>query len=104
MGMGYTNTRPPLTKCKNFSRRYSDPLFENSAGKDFEVSEDSSSDDDDDDDNDDDGNEDNAIKSQSGQGLKRKVNIRIIGFVHVFSSLSIMVFHIENSLAFRKHI
>lgn len=92
MGMGYTNTRPPLTKCKNFSRRYSDPLFENSAGKDFEVSEDSSSDDDDDDDNDDDGNEDNAIKSQSGQGLKRKVNIRIIGFVHVFSSLSIMVF------------
>ncbi|XP_067242354.1 histone acetyltransferase KAT6B isoform X3 [Chanodichthys erythropterus] len=68
MGMGYTNTRPPLTKCKNFSRRYSDTLFENSAGKDFEVSEDSSSDDDDDDD----GNEDNAIKSQSGQGLKRK--------------------------------
>ncbi|XP_051772369.1 histone acetyltransferase KAT6B isoform X3 [Ctenopharyngodon idella] len=67
MGMGYTNTRPPLTKCKNFSRRYSDPLFENSAGKDFEVSEDSSSDDEDNA-----GNEDNAIKSQTGQGLKRK--------------------------------
>lgn len=83
MGMGYTNTRPPLTKCKNFSRRYSDPLFENSAGKDFEVSEDSSSDDEDNA-----GNEDNAIKSQTGQGLKRKVNIRIIGCVHVlFSSL-----------------
>uniref|UniRef100_A0A8C1K5Y1 histone acetyltransferase n=1 Tax=Cyprinus carpio TaxID=7962 RepID=A0A8C1K5Y1_CYPCA len=38
MGMGYTSTRPPLTKCKNFTRRYSDPLFANSAGKDFEVS------------------------------------------------------------------
>ncbi|KAK7148599.1 hypothetical protein R3I93_012819 [Phoxinus phoxinus] len=75
IGMGYTSTRPPLTKCKNFSRRYSDPLFANSTGKDFEVSEDSSSDDeddDDDDDDDDDGNEDNTIKSQSGQGLKRK--------------------------------
>ncbi|XP_059422259.1 histone acetyltransferase KAT6B isoform X4 [Carassius carassius] len=65
-GMGYTSTRPPLTKCKNFSRRYSDPMFTNSAGKEFEVSEESSSDD-----NDDDG-EDSAIKSQSGQGLKRK--------------------------------
>ncbi|XP_077093156.1 histone acetyltransferase KAT6B isoform X2 [Siphateles boraxobius] len=76
MGMGYTSTRPPLTKCKNFSRKYSDPLFANNTGKDFEVSEESSSsdddDDDDDDENDDDGNEDNAIKSQSGQGLKRK--------------------------------
>uniref|UniRef100_A0A671Q008 histone acetyltransferase n=1 Tax=Sinocyclocheilus anshuiensis TaxID=1608454 RepID=A0A671Q008_9TELE len=70
-GMGYTSTRPPLTKCKNFSRRYSDPLFANSAGKEFEVSKESSSDDDDDDDDDDDG-EDSAIKSQSGQGLKRK--------------------------------
>ncbi|XP_016149695.1 histone acetyltransferase KAT6B isoform X3 [Sinocyclocheilus grahami] len=68
-GMGYTSTRLPLTKCKNFSRRYSDPLFANSAGKEFEVSEESSSDDDDD--NNDDG-EDSAIKSQSGQGLKRK--------------------------------
>ncbi|XP_052469029.1 histone acetyltransferase KAT6B isoform X2 [Carassius gibelio] len=69
MGMGYSSTRPPLTKCKNVSRRYSDPLFANSAGKDFKVSEESS--DDDDDDEDDDG-EDSAIKSQSGQGLKRK--------------------------------
>lgn len=85
--MGYTSTRPPLTKCKNFSRRYSDPLFSNSAGKEFEVSEESSSDDDDDDDG-----EDSAIKSQSGQGLKRKVNIRINGsvpffLVHCVSSL-----------------
>ncbi|KTG39762.1 hypothetical protein cypCar_00001210 [Cyprinus carpio] len=69
-GMGYTSTRPPLTKCKNFSRRYSDPLFASSAGKEFEVSEESSSDDDDDDDE-----EDSAIKSQSGQGLKRKAPI-----------------------------
>jgi len=103
--MGYTTTRPPLTKCKNFSRRYSDPLFANNIGKNFEVSEDSSSDeeDDDDDDDDDDGNEDNAIKSQSGQGLKRKVNIRIIGCAHffLFSSLCVMVFHIENPM---KHI
>lgn len=75
--MGYTSTRPPLTKCKNFNRRYSDPLFSNSAGKEFEVSEESSSDDDDDDDG-----EDSAIKSQSGQGLKRKVNIRINASVH----------------------
>uniref|UniRef100_A0A673MI18 histone acetyltransferase n=1 Tax=Sinocyclocheilus rhinocerous TaxID=307959 RepID=A0A673MI18_9TELE len=75
MGMGYTSTRPPLTKCKNFSRRYSDPLFANSAGKDFEVSEKSSSDDDDEDDD----GEDGAFKSQSGQGLKRKVKIRING-------------------------
>uniref|UniRef100_A0A9J8CMG6 histone acetyltransferase n=1 Tax=Cyprinus carpio carpio TaxID=630221 RepID=A0A9J8CMG6_CYPCA len=67
MGMGYTSTRPPLTKCKNFTRRYSDPLFANSAGKDFEVSAESSSDDDVEDDD-----EDSAIKSQSGQGLKRK--------------------------------
>lgn len=66
-GMGYTSTRPPLTKCKNFSRRYSDPLFSNSAGKEFEVSEESS---------DDDGEE-----SQSGQGLEQKVNIRIDGSV-----------------------
>ncbi|XP_016319967.1 histone acetyltransferase KAT6B-like isoform X2 [Sinocyclocheilus anshuiensis] len=70
MGMGYTSTSPPLTKCKNFSRRYSDPLFANSAGKDFEVSEESSSDDDDDDEDDD--GEDSAFKSQSGQELKRK--------------------------------
>ncbi|XP_016090452.1 histone acetyltransferase KAT6B-like isoform X1 [Sinocyclocheilus grahami] len=68
MGMGYTSSRPPLTKCKNFSRRYSDPLFANSAGKNFEVSEESSSDDDDDEDD----GEDSAFKSQSGQGLKRK--------------------------------
>uniref|UniRef100_A0A8C2K2Y7 histone acetyltransferase n=1 Tax=Cyprinus carpio TaxID=7962 RepID=A0A8C2K2Y7_CYPCA len=67
MGMGYTSTRPPLTKCKNLTRRYSDPLFANSAGKDFEVSAESSSDDDVEDDD-----EDSAIKSQSGQGLKRK--------------------------------
>lgn len=91
MGMGYTSTRPPLTKCKNFSRRYSDPLFANSTNKDFEVSEDSSSDEDDYDDNGDDGNEDNAIKSQSGQGLKRKVNIRIIGCVHFFFHLVLFV-------------
>lgn len=63
--MGYTS-RPPLTKCKNFSRRYSDPVF---TGKDFEVSDESSSDDDDDDD----GDDIDAIKSQSGQGFKRKV-------------------------------
>lgn len=76
MGMGYTGTRPPLTKCKNFSRRYSDPLFGNSTGKDFEVSEESSSDDDDDnndDDDDDEDGEDSAVQSQSGQGLKRRV-------------------------------
>lgn len=77
MGMGYTSTRPPLTKCKNFTRRYSDPLFAHSAGKDFEVSAESSSDDDVEDDD-----EDSAIKSQSGQGLKRKVKIRINGSVH----------------------
>ncbi|XP_059373510.1 histone acetyltransferase KAT6B-like isoform X2 [Carassius carassius] len=69
MGMGYSSTRPPLTKCKNFSRSYSDPLFANSAGKDFKVSEESS---DDDDDDEDDNGEDSAMKSQSGQGLKRK--------------------------------
>ncbi len=69
-GMGYTSTRSPLTKCKNFSRRYSDPLFSNSAGKEFEVSEESSDDDDE--------------ESQSGQGLEQKVNIRINGSVLLF--------------------
>nr|XP_055025351.1 histone acetyltransferase KAT6B isoform X3 [Misgurnus anguillicaudatus] len=64
-GMGYT-TRPPLTKCKNFSRRYSDPHFANNAGKELEASEESSSEDEDDEDDVD------SIKSQSGQGFKRK--------------------------------
>lgn len=65
-GMGYTS-RPPLTKCKNFSRRYSDPHFANNAGKELEASEESSSEDEDDDEDDVD-----SIKSQSGQGFKRK--------------------------------
>ncbi|KAA0717948.1 Histone acetyltransferase KAT6B [Triplophysa tibetana] len=64
-GMAYTS-RPHPTKCRNFSRRYSDPVF---AGQDFEVSEESSSSDDDDDD---DGGDIDAIKSQSEQGFKRK--------------------------------
>ncbi|XP_052007634.1 histone acetyltransferase KAT6B isoform X2 [Xyrauchen texanus] len=71
-GMGYTSRRPPLTKCKNFSRRYSYPLFANNAGKDLEVSEESSTDDDEEDEDDDDDEDINAIKSQSGHGLKRK--------------------------------
>ncbi len=72
--MGYTSTRSPLTKCKNFSRRYSDPLFSNSAGKEFEVSEESSDDDDE--------------ESQFGQGLEQKVNIRINGSVLFFFTLN----------------
>ncbi|XP_051506777.1 histone acetyltransferase KAT6B-like isoform X3 [Myxocyprinus asiaticus] len=68
-GMGYTSRRPPLTKCKNFSRRYSDPLFANNTRKDYNVSEESSSNDDDDENDDEDID---SIKSQSRQGLKRK--------------------------------
>lgn len=93
--MGYAS-RPPLTKCKNFSRRYSDPVF---SGKDFEVSEESSSEDDDDDDD----GDDDAIKSQSGQGFKRKVRTAITSVVFcVLSSLwisSISTGHVHTSLA-----
>ncbi|XP_076831692.1 histone acetyltransferase KAT6B [Brachyhypopomus gauderio] len=59
----FSSRMPPLTKCKNYSRRHPESLFPDTVERDLEVSEDSSSDDDDD---------DASVQSQSLPGLKRK--------------------------------
>ncbi|KAL7889868.1 hypothetical protein AOLI_G00021260 [Acnodon oligacanthus] len=62
-GMMFSRRKPPLTKCKNYSRRQPEPLFKSIVEKQLEASQDSSSDDDDD---------DASVQSQSMTGLKRK--------------------------------
>ncbi|XP_017552043.2 histone acetyltransferase KAT6B isoform X2 [Pygocentrus nattereri] len=61
-GMMFSRRKPPLTKCKNYSRRPPEPLFKSIVEKQLEASHDSSSDDDD----------DASVQSQSMTGLKRK--------------------------------
>ncbi|XP_072534281.1 histone acetyltransferase KAT6B [Salminus brasiliensis] len=62
-GAGMFSRRiPPLTKCKNYSRRQPEPLFTSTVEKQLEASQDSSSSDDD----------AASVHSQSMPGLKRK--------------------------------
>lgn len=55
---------PPLTKSNNYTRRNLEQMLPNTIEKALDVSEDSSSDD------------DTSVRSQSAQGLKRKVSIQ----------------------------
>uniref|UniRef100_W5KBF5 histone acetyltransferase n=1 Tax=Astyanax mexicanus TaxID=7994 RepID=W5KBF5_ASTMX len=73
-GAGMFSRRiPPLTKCKNYSRRLPEALFSSTVEKQLEASQDSSSSDDEEEEEEEDDDDDTAsVQSQSVPGLKRK--------------------------------
>lgn len=74
--MLFSRRIPPLTKCKNYSRRVPEPLFTSTVEKQLEASQESSSED----------SDDASVQS----GLKRKVKLDI--YCKLLISIAMLVF------------